>query len=285
MIAVQHDQVAIIGEEANSLSVPRYIENRTWLRFEYVFDNTVDIRQNIRKGTRFKAYADLFKPVAIKTDSVFKVDFSGGVTANIGFDFRYYKPLDKKTIFALRVAGASSFGKDKILYSLGGIENWLFPSTDQLIPLPQQDNFAYQTLAAPLRGFSNNIRNGSSFLVANAELRIPIADYLNLTSARSSALRTLQLVPFFDIGTAWQGISPFSADNPLNTSIIDRSSAGTISPIRVRVNYYRQPIVMGFGFGLRAAVSGYFLRADLGFGVETGLVRTPKLQFGIGTDF
>jgi hypothetical protein len=285
MVAMQHDQVAIIGQEINSLAVPRYIENRTWLRLEYVFDNTVDIRQNIRKGMRFKAYTDLFKPLAIKTDSVFKIDFSGAATANIGFDFRYYKPLDKKTIFALRVAGASSLGKDKILYSLGGIENWVAPTTDQLIPLPQQDNFAYQTLAAPLRGFSNNIRNGSSFLVANAELRIPLAEYLNLGSARSNALRTLQLVPFFDIGTAWQGLSPFSADNPLNTSIIDRSSAGTVSPIRVRVNYYRQPIVMGFGFGFRAAVSGYFLRADLGFGVETGLIRTPKLQFGIGTDF
>lgn len=285
VIAMQHDQVAIVSQDANSLSVPRYIENRTWLRFEYVFDNAVELSQNIRKGTRFKAYVDFFQPLAIRTDSSFKVDLSGGYTGNIGFDYRKYISLDDKTIFAFRAAGASSFGPQKILYSLGGIENWVFASTDQLIPLPQQDNFAYQTLAAAMRGFANNIRNGASFLVANAELRIPIGSYLDLGSVRSNTLRTFQLVPFFDIGTAWQGLSPFSADNPLNTSVIDRSSAGTVSPIRVRVNYYRQPIIFGFGVGLRAAVSGYFVRADLGFGVETGVLRSPTLQIGIGTDF
>ncbi len=284
MVGVQHDQIAILAQEINSLSVAPYVENRVWLRAEYVFDNTVELRMNLRKGTRFKAYADFFQPLAVRTDSVFRVDLSGGITANIGFDYRFYHPVGK-SIIALRAAGASSFGGQKILYSLGGVENWLTPSTDRLIPLPENDVFAYQTLAAPLRGFSNNARNGNSFMVVNAEWRLPVAEMLGLTSARSNLVRTLQLVPFFDIGTAWQGLSPFSADNPLNTTIIDRSSAGSVSPIRVRVNYYRQPILFGFGMGFRTMVSGYFLRADLGFGVETGQLQTPKLQVAIGTDF
>lgn len=284
MIGVQHDQIAILAQEINSLSVAPYVENRTWLRAEYVFDNTVELRLNLRKGTRFKAYADFFQPLAIRTDSAFRVDLSGGATFNVGFDYRLYHSIGK-TVFALRAAGASSFGKQKILYSLGGIENWLFASTDQLIPLPENDVYAYQTLAAPLRGFRNNARNGNSFVAINAEWRLPIAEMLGLTSARSNLVRTLQLVPFFDIGTAWQGLSPFSEDNPLNTTIIDRSSAGSVSPIRVRVNYYRQPILYGFGLGFRTMFSGYFLRADLGFGVETGQLQSPRLQIGIGTDF
>jgi hypothetical protein len=285
LVGVQHDQVAITAREVNSLSVPRYIENRTWLRFEYVFDNCVELRQNTRKGMKFKAFFDYFQPLNVRTDSSFRVDFSGGNTGNIGIDWRYYLSPDNKTVFAFRTAAAASFGPQKILYSLGGIENWVFASTDQLIPLPAQEKFAYQTLAAPIRGFSNNIRNGSNFVAMTAEARIPIAEYIDFKNTRSNIVRTLQFVPFFDIGTAWQGLSPFSTTNPLNTSLIDRSSAGSVSPIRVRVNYFRQPIVYGFGAGLRAAVSGYFLRLDLGFGVETGVMRSPTLQLGIGTDF
>lgn len=285
MVAIQGDKIAIIAQEQNSLQVPIFLETRTWLRGEYVFDNTVDMRLNIRKGTRFKAYVDVFKPFAIKTQSGLHFDGSGAMTTNIGFDYRRYFSLDNRTIFAVRAAGAASMGKNRILYSLGGVENWLFNSTNTTIPLPSSDNFAYQTLAAPLRGFQNNIRNGSSFTVINAELRIPIIEYIANISTRSNFWRSFQLVPFFDIGTAWHGASPFAKNNPLNTTLIDRSGSGSVSPVRVRVNYYRQPIVMAFGMGFRTVLSGYFLRADLGFGVETGILQSPTLQFGIGTDF
>ena len=285
-LAMQHEQVSIIAEDLLTLlGARKYTENRFWLRLEYVHDNTVEIGKNMRKGSRFKAYADIFQPMRISTEQAFKVDFSGAHTGALGIDWRYYVSLKDKHIFALRASGATSLGREKILYSLGGPDNWLFSQTDNLIPLPSTEGFAYQTLAAPLRGFSNNIRNGSSFFVLNAEFRISLAEVFNISSGKSKFMRSLQFVPFVDIGTAWQGLSPFSKDNPINTSVIDINSPGSVSPIRVRINYYRQPIVMGFGAGLRAMVSSYYVKADLGFGLETGVVRSPMLQFSLGTDF
>jgi len=282
--AIQSDRVAIIATEINSLAVPIFIRTKAWLRGEYVFDNAVEMSLNFRKGTRFKAYLDIFKPFEIETNPNFRLNLDGGLTANIGFDYRRYFSLDNKTIFAVRVAGATSLGQQKLLYSLGGVENGIFAQTNTTIPLPQTGEFAYQTLAAPLRGFGNNIRNGNSFTVINAELRIPVIRYL-AGRTRSNFLRTLQIVPFFDLGTAWHGLSPFSKDNPLNTSIIDRGIGGAVSPIRVRVQYYRQPIVMAFGTGIRTMVSGHLLRLDIGFGIETGLIQLPTLHLGLGTDF
>lgn len=284
-IADQHEQVAIIAEDPISLSVPKYVQNRLWLRLEYVFDNTVEIGKNLRKGIRFKAYGDIFQPFHIRTNPSTKIDFAGAHTGAVGIDWRFYQSIQDKHVFALRASWASSFGREKILYSLGGPDNWLFPKTDELIPLPNSNGFAYQTLAAPMRGFSNNIRNGSSFFVVNAELRISLASLFDMSTGKSNFMRSLQFVPFVDIGTAWQGLTPFSKDNPLNTSVIETTGGNTFSPIRVRVNYYRQPIVMGFGAGLRAMVSGYYIKADLGFGLETSVIRKPTLQFSLGTDF
>ncbi|MCP4440532.1 MAG: hypothetical protein GY810_16425 [Aureispira sp.] len=283
---VQLEKVAILSEEVVSLVVPNYMENRLGITLEYVFDNTVDLRLNTRKGTRYKVFLDMYKPFSVETDDKFKVGFEGGLTTAIGFDFRHYLSLDDKTIIAVRAAGASSFGQQKILYSLGGVENWLLPQSNTEIPLPPDPSkYGLQALAANLRGFRNNIRNGSSYALINTEIRVPIIEYITRRPPRNASFRNLQLVGFFDVGTAWHGSSPFSADNPLNTTLIDNSGPNTVSPIRVKVDYYRKPIVMGFGFGLRTVFVGHYIRLDYAWGIETGDVQRPKLYLSIGTDF
>jgi hypothetical protein len=57
------------------------------------------------------------------------------------------------------------------------------------------------------------------------------------------------------------------------------------SPLSIKVNYFRNPVVMGYGFGLRSMLLGYFVRFDYAWGVETGIVQDPILYFSIGTDF
>jgi outer membrane translocation and assembly module TamA len=51
------------------------------------------------------------------------------------------------------------------------------------------------------------------------------------------------------------------------------------------VRYFRDPLVMGYGAGLRMRLFGYFLRFDYATGVETRRTQTPKLHFSIGMDF
>lgn len=283
---LQLDKVAILADDVPTLSVPVYYENRFNVRLEYVFDNAIPLYTNAWKGTKFKAYVDLYKPFTVQNaEGDFNLGLEGGLTTAIGFDLRQYWSFDNKTVFAFRAAAASSFGQQKILYSLGGVENWMFPAVNNTITLPEAGNYGLQTLAAGLRGFNNNARNGSSYALMNAEMRIPIVDYLTRNSPRNTVLRNLQLVVFFDVGTAWQGASPFSVDNPLNTTIIDNNSPGVVSPVRLVVNYYRRPILMGYGFGLRTVLLDHYFRLDYAWGVETGQVQEPVVYFSVGTDF
>jgi hypothetical protein len=281
-VGAQLDKVAILADDVSTLAVPVYHENRLNLRFEYVFDNAISIYTNAWKGTKFKAYLDFYKPFTVQNaDRDFNVGLEGGLTTAIGFDLRRYWSFDNKTVFAVRAAAASSFGQQKILYSLGGVENWMFPTANTTITLPDAQNYGLQTLAANLRGFNNNARNGSSYALINAEMRIPIVDYLTRNSPRNTVLRNLQLIAFLDVGTAWQGLSPFSPDNPLNTTFIDNG----VSPVRLVVNYYRRPILMGYGFGIRTVLLDHYFRMDYAWGVETGQVQEPVVYFSVGTDF
>lgn len=276
---LRQDRFTRLASERNSLNEPADVDQRAGLRLEYVFDNTMPIDMNILNGTRYKFYAEAVKRFDIQFIDGFNFDLGEGFMTIIGFDARHYVPILRHSVLALRAAGATSFGSEKLLYLLGGADNTVIPSFNNNIPLPTGDDFALQTLAPNLRGFDNGIRNGNSYALINTELRIPIFKYLFRRPIRSSFIRNFQIVGFADAGTAWQGVSPFNRDNPLNT--IDLESP----TIRVRVNYFRDPIVMGYGVGVRTMIFGYFIRVDYARGYETKTFLRPKFHIALGMDF
>ena len=285
--SLQVDRIAVLAEEQISIEIPVYNEARLGLRLEYVFDNSISLRVNIKKGIRYKVFTEFFKPFSVEMVDQFRVNFSGGLTSALGFDLRHYLSLADRGVLALRVSGATSLGQQKILYALGGTENWMFPSYNPNIALPSdRETYAYQVAVSNVRGFRNNIRNGNSYAVINAELRIPIMEHISRKPPRNLFLRSLQIVTFYDVGTAWRGVNPFDPNNPLNTTIINTGTdPNSYSPVRVRVKYYRKPIVMGWGLGLRAALLGSYLRLDYAWGIETGILQTPRLHLSLATDF
>ncbi len=279
------DKFEFLSKDQFSLEIPAITSQRIGLRLEYVFDNTIDVDLNLKNGARLKVYSEVLKKMDINTNDGFNFNFNKGVLFLAGADIRHYQRLGKHTIFATRFAGATSFGSEKMLFFLGGVDNELFPTTNQDIPLPTAtDEFAYQTLASPIRGFRTNIRNGNSFLLANVELRIPLFKYFYKRPIKSSLIRNFQIVGFFDVGTAWQGTSPFSQDNPLNTSVF-AAPPNTPQVITATVNYYRDPIVAGFGAGVRTKIFGYFIRVDYGKGLETKILQPGIWHVSLGTDF
>ncbi len=276
----RNDKSGFRATDAISLYQPNENVQRVGLKLEYVFDNTLDVATNIKNGTRYKAYAEVVKSFQVQLLDEFQWNFNKGVLALLGFDARHYQRLGKHSVLAGRLAGATSFGSEKILFFMGGVDNWLFPSANDNIPTPVSGDFAFQTLAANMRGFQNNIRNGNSFILGNVELRVPVFKYLYKRPIRSSFLRDFQLIGFFDIGTAWEGNTPYRSDNPLNTVLI-----GSSDIIQVEVNYFRDPIVMSYGTGLRTTLFGYFIRIDYGWGIETRIRQKPRWHFSLGTDF
>ena len=282
---VRRDRVQTVSTSEPSLQTEPLSTERVGLRLEYVFDNTLVLGRNMRMGTRYKVYSDVFKSFNISFDEGVDSQFEPGVLGILGFDARHYERILKRSILAFRVAGATNFGRQKILYYLGGADNSIDPNNfNNRIPTPTTGEFVFQDLANPLRGFDVNIRNGATYALANAEIRIPVFNYL-FKNVRSAFLKDFQVVSFFDVGTAWSGSSPFDEDNPVNiTEYPDQDGTG-FSPVRIRVRRFREPIVYGYGAGVRTTLFGYFIRADYGWGVETGIQQPGKLHVSLGLDF
>lgn len=277
---LRFDKYTQLSTENQSFQSPSIYEKRISLKLEYIYDNTHDASLNIKHGSRYKIYTEAINNFDIQLVDGFSFDLSKGFTGIIGYDARHYIPILNKAVLALRSAGAASFGSEKMLYYLGGVENWLFPKFNDAIPVPNETDFAYKANVFQLRGFNNNIRNGATFIVSNAELRIPFMQYILGKNKGSSFFRNMQVTGFFDAGLAWHGSGPFSSENPLNKTTI------TSPPlIELEIEYFRDPLIMGVGTGLRTQLLGHFVKLDYAWGIETRKIQDPKLYLSLGMDF
>jgi len=242
-----------------SLNTPTRFENWVGLTTSLVYDGTKRLGLNLYTGSRWKIFVEYNQLLNKRNHNLFVA----------GFDYRYYYRIYRKFILAARLAGSSSGGTDRLIYFMGGVDNWLNPKYNKTTPVDPNQHYAYRALAVNMRGFSQNIRNGNSFLLLNTELRMPLFQMFSETPISSKMLRNFQVVTFADVGTAWTGRTPYSKGNMLFTNIINNG------PIHAVVQTQRDPIVEGFGFGFRLSVFGYFLRTDIAWGVQDGVV-TPK---------
>ena len=220
----------------------------------WVFDDSRIRTLNIRSGTRAKAWFEMLTPP----------DGEGDMLLVAGFDARRYIPLYRRVTLCLRAAGNTSFGERGLLHYLGGVHESLLAHHRRGHALAPGE-FAYQTVATPMRGFVRNARNGTSLAVANAELRLPVFATLLPRKSLSPFMEHFQAVGFFDIGSAWTGSDPYSDENAFNSTTLEQY------PVSITVDNNREPIIWDFGFGLRSQLLGYFVRADWGWGVDDGL--------------
>lgn len=244
-------------------------------QLNYVFDNTVPMGENLRIGVKFSLVAEAHKDLVNTGDFV-----------RLGLDARYYKKLSNTFYLATRFSASHQMGSKTQASMLGGMDNWLFNKSEtrnQETPLglgglANRDVFMSQFIA-PLRGFALNKLSGNSHLLFNAELRIPVKSLFSIES--SSILNSVQLVGFSDIGTAWSGSSPFAKSNGFNTNVY----GGNTNPFQATVTDYRNPFLVGYGFGARVTVFGYFVKFDYAFGLENKEVKSPISYLTLGYDF
>jgi hypothetical protein len=239
------------------------------LKVEYVFDNTLPMGLNLYRGTRLKIFGEYFQQIDKEAKNLFV----------IGVDARNYIKVHRELIWANRLAASTSFGKQKLAYFLGGVDQWIVPTYNNDIPVDFSQNYAFQALATNMRGHPQNIRNGNSFAVINSELRWPIFRYLINRPIKSNFLYNFQIVGFGDIGTAWTGLHPFSDENSLNRETIQQGS------VIITVKNRREPVVGGFGLGVRTKFLGYFIRLDYAWGVENRKVNDGFWYISLSMDF
>ena len=196
-----------------------------------------------------------------------------------GFDFRNYTRIHRSFIWANRFAGGTSFGKNKLLYYMGGVDNWLNPTFNSEYQIYDKQNYAFQTLATSMRGFKQNVRSGNTFALLSSELRLPVFRYIFNKPLRSEFLNNFQVVGFTDIGSAWQGLNPLTEENTYYTKTINSK------PLDITVKVQKDPLIAGYGFGLRSTLFGYFLRADWAWGVEDQVVMPRIFYISLSLDF
>lgn len=251
----------------------------TYLGFrgEVVYDNTTPLFSKVLVGTRAK----------IRIDRSYSLKNSSENFSRMVIDARHYRKLFGSVILAGRVSYSRSLGKAPKITFLGGVENSvnrsIEPSNGQTIGVPRDlRDILFYDFAGNLRGFSFAKLFGTSHLLTNLELRLPLAQYVSKGSMTSNFLRNLQFVGFTDVGTAWYGNKgPFNRQNSLNTEIV----GGNQNPFRATVTNFKNPFLVGYGLGLRTTILGYFIKADYAWGLEDKEVNPPKLYLSLGYDF
>jgi hemolysin activation/secretion protein len=164
------------------------------------------------------------------------------------------------------------------------VDNWLFPKYDNNVPVNHaSDNppyYAYQTLSENLRGYKQNVKNGTNVLLMNTELRLPVFATFIEQPINSNFLRNFQITSFMDIGTAWNEKLSFKDQSDL--TYYDPSNPNVIVQIK---NSNLGPFVGGYGFGARTALGGYFLRFDAAWPMTGFFEGKPMLYLALGVDF
>ncbi len=261
---------------ASGINKPEAVGNSyLGITAEFVYDNSVVFGQNMIEGTKFKLSFAHNESMNDRNRSF----------NNISLDFRHYQKIYRSLIFATRVYYGSFSGKYKHNYLLGGMDNWLFKNdaaqADPWRPRPsvENQNLYFLQYATSLRGYDYNTFYGANVLLANFELRMPIASIFYSGPIGSTFLKNFQLVGFFDIGSSWTGVSPFNEDNNISTIIIEDKS------FEAQIQTFRNPWLMGYGMGMRSVIFGYFMKFDLAFPYADDQVGDAKFYVTLGHDF
>lgn len=255
-----------------------------------IFDNSVVVGTNLHEGTKAKVSLDLNG----------KLNSNARSFNNIEVDIRHYQKINKGIYLAAKLYYGSFFGDAPKKYFLGGVDNWLNASTNVGDPLT--DDLAFQPLFntvvnntgvnpnksdilfnkfTNLRGYNYNTFQGSNVLTFSAEVRFPINQLLQNSELKSNFLRNLHLVGFYDIGSAWDDLSPFEDRN--NQNIEEISTDG--SPFSAVINNFNNPWLQSTGVGIRTMVFGFFGKIDMVFPIQNFSVQSPRFQLAMGYDF
>ncbi len=290
--AVRADNNILSGFPSASdivLKEPNFRTCYSMSHIEFVYDNSLKIAQNIMNGARAKVYGDFNRQINKDASAGGKNSF------NIGFDTRYYHPIYRNFIWAGRAAGDFSFGDQKIIYYLGGVDGWLMFGPNQLgngkdryfysnNPPSANEVYAFQSLAVNMRGFKQNIASGSNYFVLNSEFRLPVFTTLFDKTINNSFIRNFMLTQFIDIGTAWNG-----GFDQIRRPILNYNTAigpGVPGPVTVKIKAGGLgPFAGGYGFGARSSLLGYYVKFDAGWQMNGFFRGKPQMYLSLGLDF
>ena len=262
----KNDNIVYLSKEYNSLKKEKDYRHYASLLVSYIYDNSINFELNLHRGFKYKIFAD------VNID----LDFPKDIMLNLGIDVRYYYRIHRNLIWANRFSVGTSLGSLALVHYLGGIDSELVPRFNRETPVAR--GYAFQTLMTNIRGFKQNIRNGRTFTLFNTEFRLPIIQYFYNAPLNLDIFKHFQVVPFFDIGAAWNGIVPWQDDLFVYKSL-ERYKT------KVTVKRNQLPFVMGYGVGFRTMLFGTFIRVDIARGIDTYEIGDTYYHVSFSYDF
>ena len=248
----------------------------TGFQLRGVFDNTKERGFNILQGTR------------ALVEFHYNQSFSKNQSFNVfRFDLRHYQIIHNELTLATRIYMGKSFGPNPQKFLLGGVPNWVLARTkehsggDPLTVANEIDNsnLLFTEFVNQMRGYDLNEKYGTAALLVNMELKFPVFQYLSRFPVKSTFLRNFMLVAFTDIGSAWDGKIPITRKNSIIFIDYDET------PFKAKVANYASPWLASYGFGLRTALLGYYLKLDYARPLEDFEIKSAKFTLSLGLDF
>lgn len=257
-------------------SIDQY-QQRIGTRLEYVYDNAIDVSLNIRNGWQAKFFLEFSKRFSLNSQD--KSKFYPGSLWLSGFDIRYHLPVLKKSVFSNRVYSNISFGKEKILYHVGGTENWILAKYEEQNALQTTGTYVYSALATEVRSYGYGALKAGSVCGLSSELRIPFLQYILNQNWKNSILRNFQFITFLDAAFVWDGFFP----DFKNSSTLDYHAENPA--VIIDLQYTRKPYIAGTGYGLRTSLFGYYIRFDQSWKINDVKKSKARYSFSLGLDF
>ncbi len=291
---IRSDNIVVSSVDQLSATLDNQEKLYSVSHLEFVYDNSENKALNIWNGLRYKIFADWNRQVSGTKFA------SGPNTFNFGFDARYYYPIYKNFIWAGRAAGDFSWGNQKLIYYLGGVDGWIMlgnnikPGTTKeryfnSSNTPANDqSYAFQSLAVNMRGYIQNVANGNNAVVINSELRLPVLSTLFDKTVNNKFLNDFQIIQFIDLGSAWNGAYKKikRPDIIYNTPITLPNGDVVPGPVSViKKAGGVGPFVGGYGFGARSTLLGYFVKYDVGWPMDGFFKGKPVMYLSLGLDF
>ncbi|MDA0193866.1 MAG: translocation protein TolB [Bacteroidetes bacterium] len=266
-------EISIIGDPS-----PDRNNYFSGFRAEAVFDNSLTKGLNLYEGTRIKLGFHQWSSLSSGRDGF----------SNLFLDVRHHQKIHREISLSFKGFYGKFLGKDSPEFLLGGMNNWLIKQTDNegdQNPLNGATNAENSNILfhqfIPLRGFNYNKFNGSNVITFSAELRIPLIRYITRGPIQSNFFRNLMFIAFYDVGSAWTGISPFKRENSVNTVTIKPTN----SPFEATLRNSQSPWLASFGLGLRTVMMGYYMKFDFAKPIENFDVGKMKFYLTLGHEF
>jgi len=173
---------------------------------------------------------------------------------------KYILALDEYT-FAFRLSGGTSYGRNKQVYFVGGVNNPVNPNFSTFADV-DQDRIFFSAFVWPLRGVELFELAGDSYALANFSFRFPLVRQLAMGWPLPFFFSNVQGELFLDVGGA------FDRDN------FDpwESKAG---------GFELRDLRAGYGLGARVDMGMFLFRYDLAWPTDFAETYKPKQYFSI----